>query len=203
MTVRLQAQVDGARQEAERLQGMIEGILSYTRLEENPDALRFENLDMSSVAAETAELLGGAFAKANVALALRLAPTASLRADYDAMRSVLQNLLENALKYSKPKTEVILEVTDLPREVRLKVTDQGIGIPPADLKRIFERFYRAGDEMTRKTRGSGLGLALVKRIVDAHGGVITVNSQVDEGTEMIIVFPKEGGPHASSAHRGG
>ena len=69
--------------------------------------------------------------------------------------------------------------------------DHGIGIPPADMKRIFERFYRAGDEMTRRTRGSGLGLALVKRIVDAHGGVIKVKSQVDAGTEMTVLFPKE------------
>lgn len=178
-------------EEAERLQGMIEGILSYTRLEENPGALTKTDLDLSSVAAETALLLGGAFTKASIQLSTRLAPAAPLRADYDSMRSVIQNLLENSLKYSLPKTEVVLEVRDLPTEVVLRVADQGIGIPAADQKRIFERFYRAGDEMTRKTRGSGIGLALVKRIVDFHGGAIQVQSKVDEGTEMTIVFPKE------------
>ncbi len=186
-------------EEAERLQGMIEGILSYTRLEENPDALRFTDLDLSSVASETALLLGGAFAKADIRLSTRLASAAPLRADYDSMRSVIQNLLENSLKYSQPKTEVVLEVRDFPEEVLLRVMDQGIGIPVADQKRIFERFYRAGDEMTRKTRGSGIGLALVKRIVDFHGGTIQVRSKVNEGTEMTIVFPKEGGAHASNS----
>ena len=91
------------------------------------------------------------------------------------------------------------EVRDLPEEVVLRVADQGIGIPPEDLKRIFERFYRAGDEMTRKTRGSGLGLALVKRIVDLHGGIIKVNSKVGEGTEMTISFPREGRRDASDS----
>jgi signal transduction histidine kinase len=179
-------------EESERLQGMIEGILSYTRLEEHPDALSFTDLDLCSVAAETALLFGGAYAKAGVALSTRLAPAARMNADYDAMRSVVQNLLENALKYSRPGTEVILEVRNLPGEVVLRVADHGIGIPAEDLKRIFERFYRAGDEMTRKTRGSGLGLALVKRIVDLHGGSIKVNSKVGEGTEMTISFPRKG-----------
>jgi signal transduction histidine kinase len=183
-------------EEAERLQGMIEGILNYTRLEEKPDALRFRDVDLSTVAGETATLLSGAFAQAGIRLTVQLAPTAPLRADYDALRSVAQNLLENALKYSRPHTEVTLEVLDFPREAVLRVADQGIGIPTSEQKRIFERFYRAGDEMTRKARGSGLGLALVKKIVDAHRGAIKVNSKVNEGTEMIITFPKETAAHA-------
>ncbi len=188
-------------EEAERLQGMIEGILNYTRLEENPDALRFSNIDLGTVAEETATLLSGAFDKAGIKLITRLDSPAPLHADYDAMRSLIQNLLENALKYSRPATEVLLEVRILSGEVVLRVADQGIGIPAGDVKRIFERFYRAGDEMTRKTRGSGLGLALVKRIVDAHGGTIKVNSKVNEGTEMIIAFSAERGPHAPDPHR--
>jgi signal transduction histidine kinase len=178
--------------EAERLQGMIEGILAYTRLEEDPGALRPEEVDLSAVARESAGLLSEAFKRAGIRLDLKLAPRAPLRADYNAMRSVTQNLLENALKYSREGTGVTLEVAAGNEEIVLRVADQGIGIAPADLKRVFDRFYRAGDEMTRRTRGSGLGLALVKRIADAHGAAIRVNSKVGEGTEMTVAFPRGG-----------
>jgi len=131
-----------------------------------------------------------------------LAPRAPIRADYNAVRSVIQNLLENALKYSPARSEVTLEIRAASEEIVLRVADRGIGIEAADLKRIFEKFYRAGDEMTRRTRGSGLGLALVKRIVDAHGASIRVASKPGEGTEMTIVFARaEGGMDAPHTDR--
>jgi signal transduction histidine kinase len=176
--------------EAERLQGMIEGILAYTRLEEDPGALRIEDLDLSAVARESSGLLAEAFQRAGIRLVVRLAPRAPVRADYNAMRSLVQNLLENALKYSKADSETTLEVSAENEEIVLRVADQGIGIAAADQKRVFDRFYRAGDEMTRRTRGSGLGLALVKRIADAHGATIRMNSREGEGTEMIVSFPR-------------
>jgi signal transduction histidine kinase len=178
--------------EAERLQGMIESILAYTRLEEDTGSLRFEEMDLAAVARESAGLLAEAYDRAGIRLVQKIATEAPLRADYNAMRSVVQNLLENALKYSRTGTTVTLEVAAQNGEIVLRVADQGIGIGAADLKRIFDRFWRAGDEMTRKTRGSGLGLALVKRITDAHNAVIKVNSKEGEGTEMIVTFPGKG-----------
>jgi signal transduction histidine kinase len=175
--------------EAERLQGMIEGILSYTRLEEDPTALRFEETDLSAIARDSAGLLTEAFVRAEIRLTSRLAPHALMRGDYNALRSIVQNLLENALKYSPSGTEVTVEVAAVNAEIVLRVADQGIGIDSADQKRVFDKFYRAGDEMTRKTRGSGLGLALVKRIADAHGATIKLNSKPGEGTEIIVSFP--------------
>jgi signal transduction histidine kinase len=177
--------------EAERLQGMIEGILAYTKLEEDPGALRIEDLDLSAVARESSGLLAEAFQRADIRLETRLAPHAPLRADYNAMRSLVQNLLENALKYSRAGSVTTLEVSAGNEEIVLRVADQGIGIPAADQKRVFDRFFRAGDEMTRRTRGSGLGLALVKRIADAHGASIRLNSREGEGTEMIVSFPRK------------
>lgn len=174
--------------EAERLQGMIEGILAYTRLEEDPVALRFEEVDLSAVARESSALLSETFARAGIRLVTRLAPRATVSGDYNALRSIVQNLLENALKYSPGNTSVTLEVSAANEDIVLRVADQGIGIDPAEQKRVFEKFYRAGDEMTRKTRGSGLGLALVKRIVDAHGATIRLNSRPGAGTEMLVTF---------------
>jgi signal transduction histidine kinase len=179
---------------------MIEGILSYTRLEEDPGALRFAEIDLGALAEECAALFADAFSKAAIRLSVRTVPT-RIKGDYEALRAVVQNLLENALKYSQPDTEVALEVRCDSEKATLRVADQGSGISDADQKRIFDKFYRAGDEMTRKSRGSGLGLALVKRIVDAHAGSIQVRSALNRGTEMTITFTQEGGPHASDPHR--
>ncbi len=187
--------------EAERLQGMIEGILTFTRLEENPGALRLAQTDLTEAARESAALMAAAFEKAGIRLVQRLDAPAMLDADHDALRSVVQNLLENALKYSRPATQVTLEVLPRSEDIVLRVADQGVGISPEDQRRIFEKFWRAGDEMTRKTRGSGLGLALVKRITDAHGGTIRVESKPGEGTEMILTFPRKGGTDAPHPDR--
>jgi signal transduction histidine kinase len=123
-------------------------------------------------------------------LVLSLDAGAVIRGDFDAIRSVVQNLLENSLKYSQPGTKVEVRLENGPDKAVLRVKDQGIGISGADLKRIFDKFYRAGDELTRKTKGSGLGLAIVKQILDTHGAQIKANSKLGEGTEMVITFPK-------------
>lgn len=181
-------------EEAMRLYGMIEGILNFTKLEEKRSKLNFSDLDLAKAVQEVAGLMAGAFEKAGIKLALQLDAGVTLRGDYDSLRSVVQNLLENSLKYSKTGTTVTVLLENAPDKAVLRVRDQGIGISGADLKHIFDKFYRAGDEMTRKTKGSGLGLAIVKQILDSHRAQIKVNSKLDEGTEMVITFPK--GKHA-------
>jgi nitrogen-specific signal transduction histidine kinase len=181
-------------EEAMRLYGMIEGILNFTKLEEKRSQLNFTELDLAQAVQEVAGLMSGAFDKAGIKLNLQLAAGATLIGDHDSIRSVVQNLLENSLKYSKPGTAVAVQLEHAADKTVLRVKDQGIGISSADLKHIFDKFYRAGDEMTRKTKGSGLGLAIVKQILDAHRAQIKVNSKLDEGTEMVITFPK--GKHA-------
>lgn len=182
-------------QEAMRLHGMIEGILNLTRLEEKRSQVAMAPMNLTQAVHEVAGLMAGAYEKAGIRLVLQLDPDAMVQGDYDSLRSVAQNLLENSLKYSRQGTvQVTLE--NAPDRVVLRVKDQGIGISGADLKHIFDKFYRAGDEMTRKTKGSGLGLAIVKQILDTHGAQIKVNSKLDEGTEMIITFAK-GGKHVA------
>jgi len=181
-------------EEAMRLYGMIEGILNFTKLEEKRSKLNFSDLDLAQAVQEVAGLMAGAFEKAGIKLVLQLDAGTTLSGDYDSLRSVVQNLLENSLKYSKTGTTVTVQLEDAPDKAVLRVKDQGIGISGADLKHIFDKFYRAGDEMTRKTKGSGLGLAIVKQILDAHRAQIKANSKLNEGTEMVITFPK--GKHA-------
>lgn len=177
-------------EESMRLHKMIEGILNFTKLEGKRAKLNFSSLDLSHPIQEVAGLMAGTFEKAGIKLVLKLDPETNMHGDYDSLRSVAQNLLENSLKYSKPNTTVLVQVENFPDRAVLRVKDEGIGISSLDIKRIFDKFYRAGDEMTRKTKGSGLGLAIVKQILDAHKAQVKVNSKLNEGTEMIITFPK-------------
>jgi signal transduction histidine kinase len=179
-------------EEARRLQGMIEGILSLGRMEEGKARLQFDTVKPAEVVREVAALMAGAFTKAEITLVVHVDESLLLNADRDALRSVVQNLLENALKYSEGGTEVTLKLERVPQGVALSVKDQGIGIAKEDQHRIFETFWRAGDEMTRRTRGSGLGLAIVKQIADAHKARIEVQSQPGQGTLMTLIFPYEG-----------
>ncbi len=176
-------------EEARRLQGMIEGILSLGRLEEGRSHLKLDLMKPAEAASEVIALMSGAFAKADIALDQKLDTSLLIRADRDAMRSVIQNLLENALKYSEGGTRVLVAVEKISGGVAISVQDQGIGISKADQLRIFETFWRAGDEMTRRTQGSGLGLAIVKQIADAHKARIEVDCQPGAGTRMTLIFP--------------
>jgi signal transduction histidine kinase len=119
--------------------------------------------------------------------------------DGKAMQQALVNLIDNAIKHSPRGSgiSVGLEFPDTPRgtqtgSVRLWVEDRGEGIPPAEHQKIFERFYRLGSELRRETQGVGIGLSIVKHIVEAHGGKITVRSAIGEGSRFTIELPTKG-----------
>jgi signal transduction histidine kinase len=102
---------------------------------------------------------------------------------------VIDNLLSNALKFTSEEGSVEVRVVDLRDRVRLEVADTGIGIPNEELGRLFARFYRTRDAVDRAVQGTGLGLSIVKAIVDAHDGVITVESSVGVGSTFRVTFP--------------
>ncbi|MBX3011878.1 MAG: HAMP domain-containing protein [Caldilineaceae bacterium] len=114
---------------------------------------------------------------------------AHLLGDRDRLIQLLTNLLENACHYSAPEGRVTLSLTWQANQAQLIVADTGCGIPAADLPHIFERFYRVREPVAGSNRGAGLGLAIVKWIVEAHGGTITVVSQVQQGTTFTIYLP--------------
>jgi signal transduction histidine kinase len=116
------------------------------------------------------------------------------------LRRVIDNLLENARKYSDAADAVELHATS-GNELSIEVVDRGIGIAAADLPLLFRPFFRADKSRTRATGGLGLGLALAKRIVDAHGGTITIESVVDEGTRVRVRLPVASGDGGAAAAR--
>ena len=109
--------------------------------------------------------------------------------DRDRLEQVAINLVSNAIKYTPEGGTITVYVGTIYNEVYMKVVDNGIGIPKKDQTRIFERFYRVDKARSREMGGTGLGLAIAKEIVDAHNGIITINSEPDKGTEVTVRLP--------------
>jgi two-component system phosphate regulon sensor histidine kinase PhoR len=117
---------------------------------------------------------------------------APFRCDEGLIRQVLVNLVDNAVKYSVGGGIVLVQVHDATAAVRIDVVDRGLGIPSADLDRIFDKFYRLDAEMTRGIGGSGLGLYISREIVAQLGGTLTVRSQLGHGSTFTVTLPRRG-----------
>jgi signal transduction histidine kinase len=112
-----------------------------------------------------------------------------LRVDREALARSLLNLVNNALKYSQDRKFIGVNVFRDNGSVKLEVVDHGIGIPVDEQTKIFEKFYRVGDPLVHNTKGSGLGLSLVRHVVEAHGGQVVVDSAPGRGSKFTIVLP--------------
>jgi signal transduction histidine kinase len=112
-----------------------------------------------------------------------------VEADAQRIGQILRNLLSNAIKYTPERGEVRVSAQAMQKEVQVSVRDNGVGIAAKHLPSIFKHFYRADTSRTRETGGSGLGLAIVEQLVQAHGGRITVESSVGQGTCFIFTLP--------------
>lgn len=186
---RREALATNARHEVERLRVLTEKILLATRLDEARMPLDRAAVDVAAEAAGIAALARASYAHGH-ALLLHAPPTLLLDTDAEAFRSVLENLVENACKYAPAGTTVTIDLADSAEGVRLSVTDEGPGVPPADRARIFEKFYRAGNEETRGTKGTGLGLFIVARLMRALGGRVDHRPAAPHGSIFVATFPQ-------------
>ena len=112
-----------------------------------------------------------------------------MKGDRNNLEGVFTNLVNNAIKYTPEKGEITIRVTGEGENVKVEVSDTGIGISKGDLPRIFDRFYRVKSERTRQIVGTGLGLSIVKHIVEAHLGKISVESDEGAGSIFTVVLP--------------
>jgi signal transduction histidine kinase len=182
--------LDTIMRESERLQRLIDDILDFARVEEGKKQYRFEAGDPGEAAEEALAGVGAQLLEAGFKIDLDVRrPLPEVRMDFQAMKTAIENLLTNARKYSGERREVALRVAREKESVRIEVEDKGVGIEEAELPRVFEKFFRGGEALALGVPGSGLGLALTKRIVEDHGGRIEVRSKKGEGTIFTIFLP--------------
>jgi two-component system, OmpR family, phosphate regulon sensor histidine kinase PhoR len=177
--------------ETERLSTLIERVLDWARIESGRKVYQRERQPVAAVVEAAVAAFRAQRLEADMDLRVELpASLPQVEVDRDAIAGALLNLLQNAYKYSGADKRIHLAARlEGHRWVGLSVQDHGVGIAPRDRKRIFERFYRVDNLLTRRTEGSGLGLAIAKRIVEAHGGRISVHSEVGQGSRFTIHLP--------------
>jgi signal transduction histidine kinase len=155
-------------------------------MEEGAKPYRLELLDAAELAGQVACEFGR---ESGAQVILNLSDRLPVMADASALSLALWNLLDNAVKYSPGRPPVSLGARRDAGRARISVVDSGVGIAPAEQRRIFEKFARGAEARRMGVTGAGIGLAMVKHIVDAHRGRIDVESRVDQGSTFTIVLP--------------
>ena len=177
-------------EESDRVLAMLRTIMDISEAKHGMMTLHLESIEFASMAEEAVGLYEYQAEERGISLREEVPPGLRLHADRMRLQQVLANLLDNAVKYSTTGGEVLLrggEAGIPAHETWLSVRDQGIGVPQSDLPRIWDRLYR-GDH-SRTTRDNGLGLSLVKAVVEAHGGRAEVKTAVGEGSTFTVYFP--------------
>ncbi len=177
------------RKESERLTALINNILDFSRIEAGRKEYDFRETDMSELVHNTLDSYRYQLEQSGFQFEEKIDEVPSMRVDREAMARSLLNLVNNALKYSQDRKYIGVNLYRDNGSVKLEVVDQGIGIPQQEQQKIFEKFYRVGDPLVHNTKGSGLGLSLVRHIVQAHGGEVSVDSAPGQGSKFTIVLP--------------
>lgn len=199
----MEAMIDGVwKPDTERLKSCHEEITRINRMVGDLEKLaryESENLILTKTSFDISELIRhitqnfeNVFLNKDIAIEFT-GEEEMVEADKDKISQVIINLLSNAIKYTPQGGSVEIMVKGSYEATEITVKDNGKGIPPADLPHIFERFYRADKSRNRLTGGAGIGLTITKAIIEAHRGKVLVKSKVDEGTEFIILLPKQVG----------
>lgn len=174
-----------------RLQRLVEDLLTLARADTGRVELRCEPVDLDKLCEQMAEYISPLAEQRQQALTYDSpgAPV-TINADLQRLKQLLLNLLDNAIKYTEPKGQIKLSLKTEGEDAIISITDSGRGIPAEDLPRIFERFFRRSAKTSdRSATGFGLGLSIVKWIVDAHGGKIEAQSKLGQGTTFAVRFP--------------
>jgi two-component system phosphate regulon sensor histidine kinase PhoR len=172
----------------DRLAGLVDELLDLSRIESGAIDLHPEEVDLMGIVNEAADSIRGAHRDRAIQLVLPT-ETVMIECDKKSVARIASNLLDNAIKYSSDGTTVTVVARDEGEVVSLAVHDQGAGIAPEDLPRVFERFYKA--DASRSNAGVGLGLAIVKHLVRAHRGTVVADSGESGGTTFTVRLPRK------------
>lgn len=178
--------------ESSRLSRLLHNILDFGKIEQKMKAYNFQKAELQSVIQEVEELFRYRLKKEGFLLRMNLPESPIfLMIDQDAIKQALTNLLDNAIKYSSDKREIDVELIETKEYIEIRVRDKGIGIPLDEHEKIFDRFYRHPEASLHEPKGVGLGLKIVKHIMDAHKGEIKVESQAHKGSTFSLIFLKQ------------
>ena len=191
---RRQRYYDVLLEQSERLALLTDNILSLAKIESGRAALKLEPTDIAALVTDVTASIRERVRHEGFTIGLDVAgPLPPLAADRAALAQAVTNLIDNAVKYSGGSRKIDVRASSEGPAVLIAVRDFGVGIKKEDQERVFERFFRAGDALTRTVKGSGLGLALVKEIVEAHRGQVLVESEPGEGSLFTIRLPVPSG----------
>lgn len=177
--------------ESSRLTQLINNILDFSRIESGAKTYQFERADLVSVICDTLKTHEVKMQQSgfNVEFEKPLKPLSDVRLDTDAISQVFVNLLDNAIKYSGDSREIKVTIGQKEKFAFVSVQDFGVGIPSEEQNKIFEKFYRVSTGLVHDVKGSGLGLSLVKHIIEAHKGKVFVESELGKGSTFTIYLP--------------
>lgn len=180
-------------EESEHLSHLIDNILDFSRIDEDRKKYEFADLDLDKLTREffksISEMIRETGFEINYSCVVK---DPVIRADRNAILQVLYNLIDNAIKFSGESRKIEIDLITKDNEIQLSVKDYGTGISPKDQEKIFERFYRSRESERSGIRGSGIGLTIVKKIVEDHGGHLTIKSRPGEGSTFCVHLPIRG-----------
>jgi signal transduction histidine kinase/tetratricopeptide (TPR) repeat protein len=187
---RRQKYYDVLLEQSERLSLLTENVLSFAKMEEGKREFVFEQADIKALLMKIVSTIQDRVRHDGFEIEAEIENfLPPIRADVSALTQAITNLIDNAVKYSGDSKKVFVKAQVDEQHLVISVRDYGVGIKKEELNKIFDRFYRGGDELTRTVKGSGLGLTLVKQIVEAHKGSIQVDSELGKGSVFSMKFP--------------
>jgi signal transduction histidine kinase len=185
----LSAAVRGAHAEAERLARLTGDLLLLARSDEDRLSLRPERADIGALLTRSAELAGSRLAAAGVTTRVEVRAGTYARVDADRIRQAVDNLVDNALRFAPRGTAIVLAARATGAGLEIEVSDDGPGFPAGFLPHAFERFARPDSGRSRDDGGAGLGLAIVRAVAAAHGGVATASNRPGSGAVVVLQLP--------------
>ncbi|HMR89039.1 MAG TPA: HAMP domain-containing sensor histidine kinase [Saprospiraceae bacterium] len=175
--------------ESTRLEKLINNLLLTTRIN-NSYTYNFESINVQDAIHEVVK--NTHFQSPEVNIRTHFPDTAlNIMADKEAFISIINNMVENGIKYSPKPAKIDIIVKENPKHIIIEVTDEGIGIPEKEKSKVTGQFYRVGSEETRETKGTGLGLYIVDKITKAHNGFMDIQNNTPKGSKFIITLPKK------------
>lgn len=189
---KLQDTLGDNAEDCRRMLALINQMLAISKTESGASRLHRETVDLKKLLERASELFRMPAEQKRQTLLLELpAEPVFLSADPARLQQLIANLVDNALKFTSENGSIVIQLTESAEEILLSVSDTGCGIPPEECKKVFKRFYRA--DTSRNLPGNGLGLAMVRAIATAHGGFVSLSSEVGKGSTFTVHFPKRNG----------